>query len=35
MDGSGLRGREADGEETVGEVRNLEDGHEPGEATPG
>jgi hypothetical protein len=26
MDGSGLRGREASGKETVEEVRNLEDG---------
>jgi hypothetical protein len=26
MDGSGLRGRDASGEETVAEVRNLEDG---------
>jgi hypothetical protein len=35
MDGSGPRGREASGEETVEEVRNLEDGTSPGEVIPG
>jgi hypothetical protein len=35
MDGSGPRGREVSGEETVEEVRNLEDGTSPGEAIPG
>jgi hypothetical protein len=39
MDGSGPRGREASGEETVEEVENLEDGtcrgrHPPGRAYP-
>jgi hypothetical protein len=35
MDGSGPRGRKASGEQTVEEVRNLEDGPSPGEAIPG
>jgi hypothetical protein len=35
MDGSGPRGRKASGEETVEEVRNLEDGTSPGEVFPG
>jgi hypothetical protein len=35
MDGSGPRGREVSGEETVEEVRNLEDGTSPGEVIPG